>query len=651
MLVEEYDALAIAISSALQQFAPLHGVRVARSLPEAETIAAEMNPLLFLLDLDPPPVGDVEFLVKLQARFPEARALVIASGASRELRAERGTSGAVQFIEKPFDLGEFGAAVQALVGRGATPPSETFRGTLRDLHVVDVVQLKCLALSSAVVRLERPDGQSGEIYFHHGEICHAATGHRTGVAAFEEIVCWPGGKMSETELPAAAPHTINQPWAVLLLHAVRKAAEQKPAEPPKSSVPSGPPKPPSKTILVIDDTEMLLIFTADVLGTADKSFRILTAASGREGLETAAQAQPDLILLDYSLAETTGAEVCRELLRNEATARIPVLMMSGHLLELANSAATYRNVVATLAKPFLSGELINAVEKILARGPLPKPPDLPPPAVPPAAVTPAPPPSVAAPELPPPPPPAASQVEAPPAPGIPPPQSSSPNGGGNGHVTKSEMNFGSAAPATATVETFRVPSRFFAETDRGASASKDVSVTFSLEVLAMKLTPDFRMDSLRLTPTDFAVGLRVDAGHDIEKLLETGFRMGPMHLTLEEKIGTILLIPTREPPWMPAAEKAFAVSAVRAQPVEEKGFVELTAATSESMRVYLTARFEFLTVELSPSFEVAAVVLRAREEAAEIWSGPGNTTAAFALEEAQLDPDGRLRELSVRAIR
>lgn len=244
--MEEYDALAVAISSALQKFAPSHGVRVARSIAEAETIAAEMNPELFLLDLDPPPVGDVEFLVKLQARFPEARALVIASGASRELRAERGTSGAVQFIEKPFDLGEFGAAVQALLGRWTTPPSATFRGTLRNLHVVDVVQLKCLALSTAVVRLETPGGQSGEIHFRRGEVCHATTGRQTGVAAFEEIVRWPGGRMIEADVPADAPVTIDQPWAVLLLAAVRKATEQKPAEPPKPNPPpasSAPPKP------------------------------------------------------------------------------------------------------------------------------------------------------------------------------------------------------------------------------------------------------------------------------------------------------------------------------------------------------------------------------------------------------------------------
>ena len=67
----------------------------------------------------------------------------------------------------------------------------------------------------------------------------------------------------------------------------------------------------------------------------------------------------------------TGDKVCRALLENPATARIPVLMMSGHLSELAKTAEDYENVVAALPKPFLSGVLICAVEKLIAAGPLP----------------------------------------------------------------------------------------------------------------------------------------------------------------------------------------------------------------------------------------------------------------------------------------
>ena len=656
LLIEGYDALAVAISSALKKFAPLHTIRIARTLEEAEATATEMHPELLVLDLDPAPAGEVDFLVKLQSRCPEARVLVIASGVSRELRAERGTAGAVQFIDKPFDLGEFGAAVQALLGPWAMPPSDSFRGTLRDLHVVDIVQVKCLALSSALVRLGTPAGQAGEIHFHHGQIVHATTGRLAGLEVDEEIVRWRGGRITESKVPEGAPKTIpDQPWAVLLLGAVRKALEYQKAEARQTAAaaPAPPPaKKPSKTILAIDDTEMLLIFAADVLGTANSDFEVVTALTGREGLKLAATLRPDLILLDYSLTDMTGADVCRGLLMLEATARIPVLMMSGHLPELANTAATYGNVMATLPKPFLSGALIDAVDKLLAAEapPLPSPPIVPEP-------IPQPPPLPSAP--PPPAPQPVAQTEPPtvtPRPS-PPQNSGAPNGHGNGHGNGQPKSSGPAtapvvfaAPVTPSALT-RIPPDVTSLPSAPGEIGKDVSVTFALEVMAMQLRPDFRMESMQLMPLDAPVGVRVADSNELSMLVETGFRMGPMELTPEGKLGTMLLMPTSQPPRLASGNNAFTVNGVRAQPGAQERVVELTAAHSEAMRVHLAARFEFLTVELSPTFEIVAVILRARAAEALIGPGGGSTTSPFVIERAELDETGRLCELFVRANR
>ncbi len=630
LLVEEYDALAIAISAALKKFAPAHDVRVARSLAAAEEAAAELQPELFVVDLDPPPVGDVEFFGKLQDRYPEARVLVVAAGTSPELRTERGPAGAVQFIEKPFDLGEFGAAVQALLGPWAVPPTDHFRGTLRDLHVVDIVQLKSLSLSTVIVHLETTEGQTGEIHFRKGEIWHATTGELIGVPAFEEIVSWPGGKFSETEMPENGPHSVDAPWAVLLLQAVRRATERAAQRPPAlTPAPPPPPEKSGKSILVIDDTEMLLIFAADVLETADGTLEITTASTGREGLKLAAELRPDLILLDYSLTDTTGAEVCRGLLGNEATACIPVLLMSGHLPELANTAARYGNVVATLPKPFLSGALIQSVEKLLEAGPLPKAPALPLDEKPATPASPAPVP--------------APRAEPEPAPRPPAGKPILPNGHGNGHAT--------ANPAPAPPLS---PSPFLALSKTAlpaAEAGTDVSVTFSLEVAAMQLTPSFQMASLHLKPAEAAVAVRVADGGALGMLVETGFRMGPAQLSAHGRLGTILLFPTQKPPGLSPGQNSFMVNTVRTEQADQKRVVELTAAKSEAMRVRLTAQFEFVRVELSPTFDVVAVVLRARDTAVQIGTGESDATAPFELVETQLAASGQLSELFVRALR
>ena len=370
--MEEYSALGVAISVALQKFAPLHGVQVAHSFGEAAAIAATMRPELFVLDLDPPPSGEIEFFNQLKTQFPDARALVIAAGTSRELRAERGTGSAIQFIEKPFDLAEFGAAVQALLGPWAVFPTPGLRGTLRDLQMIDLLELKCLASGTALVLVEGEDEKAGEIHVQKGQICHAVTGTLVGLPALEEIVQWTGARLREAELPFDVPRTIDTDWRIVLLSLIRKLGHLRPRKPASASpAPWRPPARKGKKILVIDDTEMLLIFVADVLATADQNFQILTAPNGAEGLRLAARERPDLILLDYSLTDTTGDKVCRALLSNPVTARIPVLMMSGHLTELSKTAEEYANVSMAMPKPFLSGALINAVEKLLAAGPLP----------------------------------------------------------------------------------------------------------------------------------------------------------------------------------------------------------------------------------------------------------------------------------------
>src|SRR4029077_12977412 len=103
------DALAAAITSALRKFAPRHRTRVVESLSEAEDVAAETPPQLFIIDFDPPLPHAIEFLSRIRTAHPDARVLVIASGTSAEFASARYGPNAIQFVEKPFDLPDFGA--------------------------------------------------------------------------------------------------------------------------------------------------------------------------------------------------------------------------------------------------------------------------------------------------------------------------------------------------------------------------------------------------------------------------------------------------------------------------------------------------------------------------------------------------------------
>src|SRR4029453_16805439 len=85
----------------------------------------------------------------------------------------------------------------------------------------------------------------------------------------------------------------------------------------------------------------------------------------------------DLVLVDYVLPDIKGDEVCRRIGKNESTARVPIIMMSGHVHEMAKVASNLPNVVATIAKPFLSDALVALVQGTLKKGRLREKPKFP----------------------------------------------------------------------------------------------------------------------------------------------------------------------------------------------------------------------------------------------------------------------------------
>ena len=87
-------------------------------------------------------------------------------------------------------------------------------------------------------------------------------------------------------------------------------------------------------ILAIDDTPANLMVLAEALSD---EFTFQLATSGASGLEMAAAAPPDLILLDIMMPEMDGYETCRQLKADPALAGTPVIFvtaLSDHLSEV-----------------------------------------------------------------------------------------------------------------------------------------------------------------------------------------------------------------------------------------------------------------------------------------------------------------------------
>ena len=605
LLLEEYDALAAAISSALKKFAPKHFGAVARSLSEAEKLASDLEPELFIVDVDPPWAGLTNFLEKMRAAHPNARALVIGSAIPAEIAAERGASGAVQFIEKPFDLAAFGAAVQALLGPWR---EQEGRGILGQLNSIDLV-LSHFAANSSVVLDLRSGTKTGEIHIAGGQVLHAAAGRLKGDDALREMLEWSKPRLSEKKLAGSARRTITN-WQAIVLETLRCGAIEisEPARAPAdvSSWPAG------KRIVVIDDTEMLLIFVEDILATADPELQITTALSATEGLQEIERVRPDLVLLDYSLPDFNGDELCERLLENEKTARVPVLMMSGHVPEMNAAAARLPNVVAKIEKPFLSDALVDLVQQTLEAEHAFEKQTVEEPLAPTILSEPTPPPL---------------QEEI-----LPEPPRRAPI-----TLAPAESQIEQRAPTVASA--IRV-----APTDGNAAV-----LGIFLEVLSMQLTSQLQMGAIRARPASLTASLRLQSAAARSAIpAELGFQLGPARLNGEGRISTMRLVPTSKP-FQPAQMRtAFEIGGVALIPNETRARVQLTPAGTTPMTMELRAHLELDAVELTPSFQVAQLILNWSTNAVRVTlnpKAPEQTAAKFELRVLKLDDSGRIAEL------
>ena len=646
LLLEEYDALAAAINSALKKFAPKHAVATTRSLAEAEKLAAQVKPELFVLDVDPPWPKLTNFLAKMSEAYPTARGLVIGVAIPAEIATMRGQSGALQFIEKPFDLAAFGAAVQALLGSWRKQDN---RGTLGDLGALDILLAHCAANSNVVVEVSSRN-RAGEIQIFAGQIVHAATGKLKGDDALAEILLWSKPRIGERKLSGASHRTISN-WKEVVLESLRgtkpEIFEEPETEPePEPETQPSPPKT-GKKIVVVDDTEMLLIFVEDTLSSALPDLQITTALSATEGLREIERLVPDLVLLDYSLPDFNGDEVCERLLENERTAKVPVLMMSGHVLEMTAAAARLPNIVAKIEKPFLSEALVDLVQRTLEtehrfEAPIEQK------NVVPAAIEPEPEKEVhlepeprTPPRAPLPPPPVPAQKKVifgpPRREVIPPPPLPAP----------------SLAPVQAQIEhdaPIATPTIRVAPTD-GSGAVLGIF----LEVLSMQLTSQLQMGAIRARPSTPIASLRLESAATRNAIpAELGFQLGAAKLNGDGLISSLRVIPTLIP-FQPAQTRTiFEIGGVALIPKETRARVQLTPAGTTPMTMELFAHLELNSVELSATFQVAQLILNWRTNAVRVTlnpKAPEQSAAKFEMRVLKLDNSGRLSELLLSPIR
>jgi DNA-binding response OmpR family regulator len=118
-------------------------------------------------------------------------------------------------------------------------------------------------------------------------------------------------------------------------------------------------------VLVVEDDPDIAQLVAHYLDKAGFSTELLS--SGREALAAMAARPPDLLILDLMLPQVDGLEVCRITRANEATASLPIIMLTARAEESDRIVGLELGADDYLAKPFSPNELVARVRALLRR--------------------------------------------------------------------------------------------------------------------------------------------------------------------------------------------------------------------------------------------------------------------------------------------
>jgi CheY-like chemotaxis protein len=120
----------------------------------------------------------------------------------------------------------------------------------------------------------------------------------------------------------------------------------------------------SKRILVVDDEEDI----RDVVQASLEEFagwRAITAATGLEGLAIARTNTLDAILLDISMPDVDGLQICKELKADPQTQMIPVIVLTAKVLPRDRQLLESLDVAGIISKPFKPLVMWKQVAEIL----------------------------------------------------------------------------------------------------------------------------------------------------------------------------------------------------------------------------------------------------------------------------------------------
>lgn len=116
-----------------------------------------------------------------------------------------------------------------------------------------------------------------------------------------------------------------------------------------------------KVLVIEDDIEIVNLLEIHL---KDIDCHVVKAYNGKQGLHLALTEKPDLIILDISMPEMDGIEVCREVRKTQST---PIIMLTAKVEEIDRVLGLEIGADDYITKPFSIREFVARVKSIFRR--------------------------------------------------------------------------------------------------------------------------------------------------------------------------------------------------------------------------------------------------------------------------------------------
>jgi DNA-binding response OmpR family regulator len=120
------------------------------------------------------------------------------------------------------------------------------------------------------------------------------------------------------------------------------------------------------SVLVVDDDPVVLQVVEMVLRTG--GIEVSTRTTGHDGVQAAHEQPPDCAVVDVSMPDMSGLDVCRALRDDALTADIPIILLTGRGQWLDVASGFDAGADDYLVKPFTPGDLLQRVTALIQPG-------------------------------------------------------------------------------------------------------------------------------------------------------------------------------------------------------------------------------------------------------------------------------------------